>query len=41
MSITEDTEVNVNLIDDDVWESEGKITGYLIDWVESWYWLCL
>ena len=41
LSITEETEVIVNSIDDDVWEFEYEITGVLIDGVESWDWLCL
>ena len=41
LSLTEGTDVVVNLIADDVWESGGELTGALIDKVESWYWLCL
>ena len=41
MSITEETEVIVNLIDDGVWEDEGERTGSFIDGVESLDWLCL
>ena len=41
LSLTEGTEVIVNSIDDYVWEAKYKITGALIDGVESWYWLCL
>ena len=41
LSITEETEVIVNLIEDYDWESEDKITGSLIYRVESWDWLCL
>ena len=41
LSITEETEVIVNWIDDDVWEAEDERTGFFIDWFESWYWLCL
>ena len=36
-SITEDTEVIVNLMDDDVLEAEDEITCPLVDVVESWY----
>ena len=39
--IIEGTEVIFNSMDDDVWESEDKITDALIDGVESWDWLCL
>ena len=41
LSITEDTEVLVNSIDDDFWDAEDKIIGFLIDVVESLYWICL
>ena len=41
LSITEGTEVIVNLIDDDVWESKHSITSALIDVFYSWDWLCL
>ena len=41
LSISEETEVIVNLIEVDVWESEDDTTGSFIDGFESWYWLCL
>ena len=40
VSITEDTEIIVDSIDDDVEEDEFGRTGTLIDGVESWDWLC-
>ena len=40
-SITEETKVLVNTVDDDVWEADYEITGSLIDGVESWDWPCL
>ena len=40
LSITEETEVIVNLIEDYVWENKYEKTGFLIDGVESWDWPC-
>ena len=39
--LTEGTDVVVNSISDDVWESEDELTGALSDKVESWDWLYL
>ena len=36
-SITEGTDVVVNLISDDVWGYGDELTGVLSDEVESWY----
>ena len=36
LSIIEETEVIVNLIEDGVLEAEDEQTGFLIDRVESW-----
>ena len=41
LSVTEGTDVVVNLIDNYVWSSEDEITDVLSDKVESWDWLCL
>ena len=38
MSLTEGTDVVVNLIADDVWGYEDELTGALSDKVESWDW---
>ena len=35
-SLTEDTDVVFNSIDDDVWGSEDELTGALSDEVEIW-----
>ena len=40
LSITEETKVLVNEVDDDVWEAEYERTGSLIYRVESWDCLC-
>ena len=37
LSLTEGTEVVVNLIKDDVWEAKYELTGALNDKVDSWY----
>ena len=39
--IIEETEGIVNAIYDDIWESDDERTGALIDWVDSWDWICL
>ena len=41
LSITEETEVIFNSMDDDVEEAEDEITGALIDGVYIWDRLCL
>ena len=41
MSVIEDTDVVVNAIAEDVWDSEDELTGASIDKVESWYWYYL
>ena len=41
LSIIEETQVLVELIEEDVWEAKDKKSGFLIDRVSSWYWLCL
>ena len=41
LSLTEGTEVIVNSIDNDVWESKDKRTGVFNDGAEIWDWLCL
>ena len=41
MSVTEGTDVVVNLIADDVWGSEDELTSALSDKVEGWDWLYL
>ena len=40
MSVTEETDVVVNSMADDVWGSEDELTGFLSEKVESWDWLC-
>ena len=39
MSLTEVTDIVINLIAGDVWGSEDELTGALSDEVESWDWL--
>ena len=39
--LAEGTDVVVNLIVEDVWDSEDELTGALSDKFEIWYWLCL
>ena len=41
LSITEVTDVLINLKAEDVWDSEDELPGDLSDEVESWDWLCL
>ena len=41
LSIIKVTEVIIDSIDDDVWETEDEITVALIDRVDSWNWPCL
>ena len=41
LSLSGVKEVVVNLIAEDVWDSENELTGVLSDEVESWDWLCL
>ena len=41
LSKTEETQVIVNLIEDNVWEAKDEKRGSLIDGIESWYLLCL
>ena len=41
MYVAEGTDVVVNSIADDVWDSEYELTGVLSDKVEIWYLLCL
>ena len=41
LSIMEETQALVELIEDDVWKSEDENTGFLIEWVEIWDRLCL
>ena len=41
LSLTEGTDVVINLIDDDVWEDEDEQTSSLNDYVESWDLICL
>ena len=41
LSPTEETDVVVNSIDDDVWGTEDEQTVALNYGFESWYWLCL
>ena len=41
LSVAEGTDVVVNSIAQDVWDSEDELTGAFSDEVESWDWLCL
>ena len=41
LSVAEGTDVVVNLIAEDVWDSEDELTGALSWEVESWDWVCL
>ena len=41
LSVTEETEVIVSSIEDDVWKAEDEKIGSFIDGFESWDWLCL
>ena len=40
LSISEETQVIVNTIYDDVWEAEDEKSGSFIDRVKSWDWTC-
>ena len=41
LSPTEETDVVVNSVSDDVWGTEDEQTGALKNGFESWDWLCL
>ena len=41
MSVAEGTDVAVNSIEEDVWDSEDELTGALSDEIQSLDWLCL
>ena len=41
LSVIEGKDVVFSLMAEDVWYYEYKLTGALIEKVESWYWLCL
>ena len=41
LSLTEGTNVVVNLMDNDIWEAEDERKCALNDEVDSWDWLCL